>query len=305
MTPPPRVALKVDVDTFRGSRDGVPALLDDLDEAGVRASFFLTLGPDRSGLAALRLFTKPGFLRKMLRTNAARMYGLRTMLYGTLLPAPGIARRLAPVLRRVAAAGHEVGLHAWDHVLWQDRLHRMGPEEVRGELARGIGAFGDLFGCKPRAFAAPAWYSTPDALLLLDELGFETISVSRGREPPFQPRVGGRTLRPVEVPTTLPTLDEALGRDGITRERWNDRLLELYRPGATEVLCIHAESEGLAFRREFRELLGRHAARGIQAVTIGDIAAEARARGPAGRELALGSIPGRAGRVTIPAPLPA
>src|SRR5258708_30708895 len=90
---PTRVALKIDVDTFRGTRDGVPALLADLAAAGVRASFFFTLGPDNSGRAVLRVFRKRGFLGKMLRTNAARMYGWRTALYGPLLPAPELRRR--------------------------------------------------------------------------------------------------------------------------------------------------------------------------------------------------------------------
>src|SRR5262245_50008377 len=95
-----RVALKIDVDTYRGTREGVPAMLDDLRAAGVRASFYFTLGPDRSGRAILRVFTKPGFLAKMVRTNAVKMYGWKTALYGTLLPAPAIGKRCASILRR-------------------------------------------------------------------------------------------------------------------------------------------------------------------------------------------------------------
>jgi peptidoglycan/xylan/chitin deacetylase (PgdA/CDA1 family) len=295
-----RLALKIDVDTYRGSREGVPALLDELERAGVRASFFLSLGPDRSGLAIRRIFFKPGFLGKMLRTNPTRMYGFRTMLYGTLLPAPRIALKLAPILRRVKAAGHEVGLHAWDHVLWQDWLEKLSQAQVRAEIGRGVEAFSEVFGARPLSFAAPAWYTTPPALLSLEEAGFHTISVSRGPHAPFRPRAGGRALSLVEVPTTLPTLDEALGRDGITRENWNERLVSLYRPGAAEVLCIHAETEGLAFRPEFRDLLSRHHDLGIRHVTLEDLADEARRRGPPERELALGRIPGRAGLVTVP-----
>ena len=122
IAPVTRVALKVDVDTYRGTFAGVPAMLDDLAAAGVRASFFFTLGPDHSGRAIVRAFTKPGFLAKMWRTNAVSMYGWKTAFYGTVLPAPEIGRRCADVLRRCQSDGHEVGLHAWDHVAWQDRL---------------------------------------------------------------------------------------------------------------------------------------------------------------------------------------
>ena len=71
------VALRVDVDTRRGLEEGVPRLLELFRRTGTRASFFVTMGPDRSGLALRRAF-RPGFLLKMWRTNALRLYGVRT-----------------------------------------------------------------------------------------------------------------------------------------------------------------------------------------------------------------------------------
>src|SRR5262245_59627265 len=84
------VGLRIDVCTYQGFREGVPRLLDALAKRKIRATFFTAMGPDRSGLAVLRLFRKKGFLAKMLRTGAGSMYGWRTALYGTLLPAPRI-----------------------------------------------------------------------------------------------------------------------------------------------------------------------------------------------------------------------
>src|ERR1700694_3750950 len=150
---PPRVALKIDVDTFRGTRDGVPALLEDLAAAGIRASFYFTLGPDNSGRAVLRVFRKRGFLAKMLRTNAARMYGWRTALYGTLLPAPEIGGRCRAALAAVQAAGHEVGLHAWDHVTWQDRLDRLPRAAIDVQIDRGREALARVVGGRPAGLA--------------------------------------------------------------------------------------------------------------------------------------------------------
>jgi undecaprenyl phosphate-alpha-L-ara4FN deformylase len=295
---PPRVALKVDVDTFRGTRDGVRALLDDLAAAGIRASFFFTLGPDNSGRAALRLFRKRGFLAKMLRTNAARMYGWRTALYGTLLPAPEIGRRCRAALQAARAAGHEVGLHAWDHVTWQDRLDRMARPAIEAQLDRGIAAFADVFGERPHAFAAPAWFCTDEAFAALDERGFDYLSVTRGAVSPFYPRVAGRVLATLEVPTTLPTLDEELGRGGTRPDNYLSRLVARYRPGHDEVLTVHAETEGLAHRALFQELLRRHRELGIATRTVGELAAEARAAAVPG-EVRLGEVPGRAGKVVL------
>jgi peptidoglycan/xylan/chitin deacetylase (PgdA/CDA1 family) len=290
--------LKIDVDTFRGTRDGVPALLEELAAAGVRASFFFTLGPDNSGRAVLRVFRRRGFLAKMLRTNAARMYGWRTALYGTLLPAPEIGRRCRATLAAVAAAGHEVGLHAWDHVTWQDRLDRLPRAAVEAQLDRGIAAFEAIFGARPRGFAAPAWTCTADGFAALEARGFDYISVSRGAVAPFYPRVGGRTLATLEVPTTLPTFDEELGRDGIGPDNYVRRLVERYRPGCDEVLTVHAETEGLAWRGLFRQLLQRHRELGVVTRTVGELAAEWRGAAAPG-EIGYGEVPGRAGRVVL------
>jgi peptidoglycan/xylan/chitin deacetylase (PgdA/CDA1 family) len=297
-TATPRVVLKIDVDTYRGTKDGIPAMLADLAEFGVRASFYWSLGPDRSGRAIFRVFTKPGFLKKMLRTNAAKMYGFKTALYGTLLPAPRIGRRCAAEIRQAEAAGHEVGLHAWDHVTWQDRLHRMSPEAVAAALDRGMAAFTEIFGAAPRGFAAPAWFMTDDAFLALEARHFDYISVSRGTAEPFYPRIRGRVLQTLEIPTTLPTLDEELGQGGITPETYVDRLVERYRPGATEVITVHAETEGLAYRGLFRDLLARHRKMGIETITAADYAAEWKGRAIA-RDVSMGEIPGRAGKVVL------
>ncbi len=299
---PAGVVLKVDVDTFRGTKEGVPGILEELDRAGVRASFFFTLGPDRSGRAVFRVFRKRGFFSKMARTNPLKMYGLRTMLYGTLLPAPRIGRRSAGTIRAAREAGHEVGLHAWDHVRWQDRLDRMDSREIEEEIRRGAEAFGEIFGEAPRLFAAPAWLALEPALSALERRGFRVVSLSRGRSGPFRPVAGGRVLEMVEVPTTLPTLDECLGREGVTRENWNEHLLSRYREGEVEVLTVHAETEGLAFRRELRDLLERHAGLGISHLTLGEAAKAARRKGLPARELALGTVPGRAGKVAVPGP---
>jgi len=293
-----RIALKVDVDTYRGTRDGVPAMLEDLAAAGVKASFFLTLGPDNSGRAIFRVFTKPGFLRKMLRTNAAKMYGWKTALYGTLLPAPRIGRRCQAELREIERAGHEVGLHAWDHVLWQDRLHRLTRPAIDAQLQRGIQAFGDIYGHPPRAFAGPAWFCTDDGFEALDAQGFDYLSIARGPEPPYYPRVRGKVLKTIDIPTTVSTLDEDLGRDGITPENYVDRLVARYRPGQDEVLTVHAETEGLAYRHLFQQLLARHNEMGLATVPVSELAAEAKAKAPA-RDVRLGEIPGRSGRVVV------
>src|SRR5271155_4470590 len=208
------VGLRVDVDSYDGAREGIPTLLRVFERARVRATFFVSVGPDRWGRAALRAFTKRGFLAKMMRTRG--LYPTRTMLRGTLLPSRHVSE-LAPLLREIESAGHEVGLHAWDHVRWQDSLPGMSPSEVARELALGVEGFESVYGRKPGSIAAPGWVVSDDHLRAQEALFLDYASDGRG-EVPFVPLLGEKELATIQIPTTLPTVDELLGVDGVTRE---------------------------------------------------------------------------------------
>ncbi len=205
-------ALKVDVDTFRGMREGLPRLLGLFAERRIRATIFVSMGPDHSGRAIRRIVTKPGFLGKMLRTNAVSLYGPRTLLYGTLLPGPRIASRNAELFRRIEAEGHEAGVHGWDHVRWQDGLPKFDEATIARELDRAFEVFSEITGHAPRATAAPGWIANERSLAVQDRLELAYCSDVRGHFP-FQPRMGGRLFRTPQLPTTLPTLDEMIGRE--------------------------------------------------------------------------------------------
>src|ERR1019366_7249946 len=106
----PLLTLKIDVDTCRGTREGVPNLVRMLLRHDVNATFLFSLGPDHTGWALRRIF-RPGFLSKVSRTSVVKHYGLRTLMYGVLLPAPDIGRRGAPAIKGVTPAGAQGGLH--------------------------------------------------------------------------------------------------------------------------------------------------------------------------------------------------
>ncbi|XLM21240.1 4-deoxy-4-formamido-L-arabinose-phosphoundecaprenol deformylase, partial [Chromobacterium piscinae] len=86
--------MKIDVDTWRGTREGVPRLMEALRRHQAGATFLFSLGPDHTGRAIKRVF-RPGFLSKVSRTSVVEHYGIRTLLYGTVLPGPDIGRREA------------------------------------------------------------------------------------------------------------------------------------------------------------------------------------------------------------------
>ena len=147
------LALKVDVDTERGTRIGVPNLLRLFDDLDVKATFLFSLGPDNTGRAIRRIF-RPGFFGKVSRTNVVATYGLGTLLNGVLWPGPHIGHRHEGLLRAVCAAGHEVGIHCYDHVRWQDGLASMTPSQVTDEFGRARAEFERIFGTPARIAGA-------------------------------------------------------------------------------------------------------------------------------------------------------
>ena len=62
-----KLALKVNVDTLRGTEEGVPRLARLLELHGAGATFLFSLGPDHTGRAVRRIL-RPGFLSKVRRT---------------------------------------------------------------------------------------------------------------------------------------------------------------------------------------------------------------------------------------------
>ena len=298
MTVPLRIALKVDCDTAEGTRRGVPRLLGLFEELKVPATFFFSLGPDRSGVAALRVFTRRGFLKKMLRSRAPSLYPLKTMLSGTLLPAPVIGRLARGAIRSVAAAGHETGVHAWDHVGWHDRLPRWSAERIAAEYGKLHESYREIFGEAARASACPGW-TVSDAYLAEREKHALLYTSDTRRGTPFLPRTAdGRLVSTVpEIPTTLPTLDEMIGDSRLAD---GAPLSAVYGDAAGDVVhTIHTEVEGGPYLAAFRALLFEWKRRGAEFVPLRVFGEEARAR--AGtlpvREIRPVTLPGRAGTV--------
>ncbi len=272
------LGLRVDVDTHEGMRDGVPSLLDAFRAAGVHATIYLSFGPDRSGRAVLNLL-RPGFLAKMRRTGAARVYGLRTILSGTLLPSRPIALAFPQLARRARAEGHETGVHAWDHRSWQDRLLGWSEARVAAELDRGRAAYLEVFGEPPKTYAAPAWLSRDAALVHQETFGLDYGSDCRGREP-FLPVVAGRTLATPQVPNTLPTLDEALGDTHADAPAYFRDMVARARAADWPVFTLHAELEGGPYAADFARFLADLEAAGVHGVPLGELLRARRAAGP-------------------------
>lgn len=295
----PQLALKVDVDTLRGTLEGVPPLVELLRQYGAHATFLFSLGPDNTG-RALRRLLRPGFLRKVFRTNVAGNYGLKTLMYGVLIPGPDIGRRGADVMRAVRDAGFEVGIHTWDHIRWQDFVARRDAAWTRREFVKAVDRFHEVFGVGPMTFGAAGWQINAHTFALEHEFHMHYASDTRGTHP-FLPEKHGRIFSVPQIPTTLPTLDELVGVDGITVENVAAHVLRLTQDHAPapQVFTLHAELEGMALRPVFEQLLRGWREQGYELVTTETIAAGLNRKTLPIHQVVMGEVPGRSGTLAL------
>src|SRR5262249_9279084 len=177
------------------------------------------------------------------------------------------------MLRQIAAEGHEVAPHGWDHVSWQDRIDRLDRLAVRADLDLAARAFTTAVGVAPAASAAPGWRTSPVALAVQDGLGLRDASDTRG-ETPFRPHIDGGVLETLQLPTTMPTMDEVVGRVANVPAA----LAGAVRPGIN-VFTLHAEVEGGAHVKTFEAFLGELDAAHVRLARLDDLAATVRAVG--------------------------
>jgi hypothetical protein len=237
------LGLKIDVDTYVGMKRGVPRLLSILSRFGIRATFYLSMGPDASGRAVLQLLKNPRFLKKMLKTNAGRLYGMKTALYGTLLPSPMIGLSFPDIIEQVIEAGHEVEFHAWDHRRWQDELYKRSDEWIEDWFEKGISAYRKLVREEPSSFGAPAWLIDDRVLRTIQKYSFRYLSCTRAKEP-FIHDISGL----MEIPSDLPCLEEIGVPQGVSK------VLQTLKDGGIHVLPVHAEVEGGIWSKYFVEI---------------------------------------------------
>ena len=244
-----KVGLRIDVDTFRGTQQGVPTLLQLLSKYGITASFFFTVGPDNMGRHLWRLF-RPAFLKKMLRSKAASLYGWDILIRGTLWPGPIIGNKLANIIKQTDLAGHEMGLHAWDHHKWQLKTDNMSNSELKSEISKGYKMLRKLLGRNITCSAVAGWRCSEEVLTLKELFSFRYNSDCRGQTI-FRP---GEGMAP-QIPVTLPTYDELVGSEGIDQTNYNAAILDLIRPDVLNVYTLHAEVEGIICADMFEQLI--------------------------------------------------
>ncbi len=290
------IGLKVDVDTFYGMKYGVPKISSILDDYNLKATFFIPMGKDRTGRTVKRVFTRRGFLAKARRIGVLKTYGIKNLLFGLILPGPYIAEKNLEVLIGISKK-HEIGIHGYDHVFWHDKIRRMNYGETKRELEMAILKYKKLMGHEPRSFASPGWVTNVHALKILKEKNFLYSSDVRGHYP-FYPVMEGESIPLIQIPTTLPTLDEVIGlhgNDHYTLLKYYERLLT----DSINVMTIHAEIEGKNWSDFLKVFIEKTLSMGYEFKALIEIADGVMGENLPSAKISFGHIEGRAGEVCI------
>ena len=310
----PTIVLKIDVDTYRGTREGVPNLVRILKRHQANATFLFSLGKDHTGWALRRIF-RPGFFTKVSRTSVLEHYGLKTLLYGVFLPAPDIGKECVEEMRAVKRAGFECGIHCWDHVPWQDNVRRRGEAWTVHHMEQAYSRFQEIFGVPPKTHGAAGWQMNAHAFKQLDQYGMQYASDSRAdlkqdgslnhhAVGPYRLKVEQQVFHCIQMPTTLPTLDELLGReiDGkiIDEENIADFILHLTAEPRNHVFTLHAELEGQKLAPILNKLLIGWSEQSYQCISMAQYYASIKDHELPIHQLSWAELPGRSGEMVAP-----
>lgn len=307
----PSIVLKIDVDTYRGTREGVPNLVRLLKQYQAGATFLFSLGKDHTGWALRRAF-RPGFFKKVSRTSVVEHYGIKTLMYGVFLPAPDIGKECVEEMRAVRRAGFECGIHTWDHVVWQDNVRVRDASWTQGQMQQAFDRFQHIFGTAPKTHGAAGWQMNQHAFAQLDSYGMKYSSDGRATlkdngmlenqaAGPYRLQIDGETLPCVQMPTTLPTLDELLGREieGVVINESNiaDNILKLTAEPRDHVFTLHAELEGQKLAPIFNQLLTGWQEQGYHFISMADYYVELQEQKLPIHPLTWQELPGRSGEL--------
>nr|BET44797.1 MAG: 4-deoxy-4-formamido-L-arabinose-phosphoundecaprenol deformylase [Candidatus Aschnera chinzeii] len=250
-----KIGLKIDVDTYKGTRLGIPNLLNLLNKYNIKASFFFSVGPDNMGRHLWRM-CRPSFLLKMIRTRAINLYGLDMLLAGTCWPGKKIFNTCNILMQEVFHEGHEIGFHAWDHYKWQIKINKWDKVSILKELKLGINTLEDYLGIKIQCSAAPGWRINDLGLIIKESFNFHYNSDCRGTHL-FRPILNNGLVGTIQIPTTLPTYDEVIGNI-VKEECYNNFIInKIINNINISIYTIHAEVEGISKLDKFDNLLQR------------------------------------------------
>lgn len=179
-------SLRIDLESDKGIREGVPKILALLKKYNMKASFYITMGGESNIFELFR------YQKKLLGKRKISVFSRWEILRMILLPKDFVTKN-KKILQRILAEGHELGIHGWKHREWTRGLEQL---NVRKAIRKAIKKYIKLFGKKPQSFCAPAFRMNQEVVKILSSEGIEVIS-------DFEEDSPKKVDRLINVPITL------------------------------------------------------------------------------------------------------
>lgn len=261
------LALRFDVDSITCIERGIPKLEALADDFGVRFTFFVNMGYSFNHRLYLSALSKRGQRRGAsggprsalpVLTKLGVPAALRTILFN-----PRLGDRYRATFDRLAADGHELGLHGGtDHAAWQRSLETLDAPALEALFRPAFETFRTRYD-QPRGFASPGFVYNDLVLDLLDREGFEYASDMPGEEP-FVPGLDagdGRTHYQVPV-NVLGSSQVPIVEEGLARGLPHDQIV--------------ASAAAMIRERRFALMYGHPYVEGVHDAVLRDVLSEVR-----------------------------
>jgi polysaccharide deacetylase family protein (PEP-CTERM system associated) len=204
-----------------------------------------------------------------------------------------VAERCPDLVRRIAAAGHEVASHGYGH----EHVYSLQPSEFRSDILRSKRYLEDLTGTAVRGYRAPCFSITEWAIPILQDAGFDydssvvpTVAHDRyGRLNGMQAGKPIVSLREGFYEASVSCIRVGMGKRGIPwggggyfrlvpYALWIAGVRAILRSGTPYIFYIHPweidpgqpRAAGVDLANEFRQRVNLHRCEGRFASLVGD-----------------------------------
>ncbi|QKJ65404.1 hypothetical protein HQN60_00840 [Deefgea piscis] len=257
------IALKIDVDNLSAMERGLPRLQQILTEHACGATFFWSLGIEKNGR-----FLLPGSrLRRVSGSSLLALkhrFGVKALCRGALWPAPSLMK--AAALARQDLDSFEHALRPLRNDAWQNDIRSLPAVMTAEHLKQAYAQFTQGMKGEPVAFSAKGWQANKAVYRLEQMMGWRFASDTRGSHP-FWPVVNAETSRCLQLPVTLPMLEELP-----SHERVELILAQTQNESPWgHVYNAAADFDGIQAADDFIRLLKGWIEQGYQVVALGDL----------------------------------
>jgi peptidoglycan/xylan/chitin deacetylase (PgdA/CDA1 family) len=257
------IALRFDIDTYRGLAVQTPPLLDLLDEFSVPATFFCVMGREANlyEIVRLRLFAPS---ESKSRLNVEAKGGPMSILKAALRPR-WVGARNHDLLREIVDRGHELQPHGWSHIRWQRSIDHVDPAE---HIYLASQALEEAIGHPATGWAAPGRTTSGAALQAIDDAGLLYAGDLEGAGPFVPPG-----HHHVQLPLTRFETIAQMRQRGLS----NSEIVDTYISDISdnpEYCCLyeHPDDLGPDERDILRAVLREIRDRGLECTTLEPIA---------------------------------